>query len=81
MSKQLLFYTSATPVSAQRHKGWGVEPRDDYAFAAETNSVPLMAIEFAALLHHLHGFPHDDLADPVHCLVSAQRFSLKALQG
>ena len=46
MSKQLLFYTSAPPVSAQRHKGWGVEPRDDYAFAAETNSVPLMAIEF-----------------------------------
>ena len=46
MTKQLLFYSSATPVSLQRHKGWAVEPRNDFGFAATTNSVPLMAIEF-----------------------------------
>lgn len=46
MTKQLLFYSSATPVSLKRHKGWAVEPRNDFGFAASTNSVPLMAIEF-----------------------------------
>ena len=46
MPKQLLFYSSATPVSLKRHKGWAVEPRNDFTFAASTNSVPLMAIEF-----------------------------------
>jgi hypothetical protein len=46
MTKQLLFYSSATPVSLKRHKGWAVEPRNDFGFAATTNSVPLMAIEF-----------------------------------
>jgi hypothetical protein len=46
MTKQLLFYTAATPVSLKRHKGWAVEPRNDFGFAATTNSVPLMAIEF-----------------------------------
>jgi hypothetical protein len=46
MTKQLLFYSSATPVSHKRHEGWAVEPRNDFGFAATTNSVPLMAIEF-----------------------------------
>ncbi len=46
MTKQLLFYSSATPVSHKRHKGWAVEPRHHFGFAATTNSVPLMAIEF-----------------------------------
>lgn len=46
MTKQLLFYSSAAPVSLKRHKGWAVEPRNDFGFAATTNSVPLMAIEF-----------------------------------
>jgi hypothetical protein len=46
MTRQLLFYSSATPVSVQRHKDWGVESSRDFGFANATNSVPLMAIEF-----------------------------------
>src|SRR5690606_10185017 len=46
MATQLLFYSSADPVSVQRHRNWAVEPGIDYFFAAKTNSVPLMVIEF-----------------------------------
>ena len=46
MSKQLLIYSSAVPVSAARHADVSVEPRADYAFSAEINAVPLMAVEF-----------------------------------
>ena len=46
MATQLLFYTSATPVSLQRHKEFSVEPTGDFDFASNTNSVPVMAIEF-----------------------------------
>ncbi len=47
MSTQLLFYTSATPVSQQRHANWAVEASKNFSFASNTNSVPLMAVEFA----------------------------------
>jgi len=46
MAKQLLFYSSATPISVQRHKSSSVEATGDFGFAAKTNSVPIMAIEF-----------------------------------
>jgi hypothetical protein len=47
MSNQLLFYTAATPVNLQRHRDWGVESTGDFSFAANTNSAPVMAVEFA----------------------------------
>ncbi len=46
MSKQLLIYESAVPVSAARHGKHSVAPAPDFAFSAEVNAVPLMAVEF-----------------------------------
>lgn len=46
MATQLLFYSSAIPLSIQRHRDWAVEPGNDFSFAGKTNSVPLMVIEF-----------------------------------
>ena len=46
MTKQLLIYQSAVPVSASRHAQVAVEPTDSYAFSAGVNAVPLMAVEF-----------------------------------
>ena len=46
MSKQLLFYEKAIPVSAERHRDWSVKSGRDYLFARNTNSVPLTALEF-----------------------------------
>jgi hypothetical protein len=45
MSKQLLFYEKAIPVSSQRHGDWYVKSGNNYAFSRETNSVPLTAVE------------------------------------
>jgi hypothetical protein len=46
MSKQLLIYKSAVPISAARHADVCVEGSDSYAFSADVNAVPLMAVEF-----------------------------------
>ncbi len=46
MSKQLLIYETAVPVSAARHAKVSLEPSRDYAFSAGVNAVPLMAVEF-----------------------------------
>lgn len=46
MSKQLLIYETAVPVSPARHAGVSLEPSPDYAFSAGINAVPLMAVEF-----------------------------------
>lgn len=46
MSKQLLIYETAVPVSAARHSTVSLEPSADYAFSAGINAVPLMAVEF-----------------------------------
>lgn len=46
MTTQLLIYKTAVPISRARHGGWSVEPNPNYAFSAEVNSVPLMAVEF-----------------------------------
>lgn len=45
MSKQLLIYETAVPVSAARHVNHSVEVGGDYAFSAGVNAVPLMAVE------------------------------------
>ena len=46
MSKQLLIYEKAVPVSSKRHRDWSVAKTDDMGFASEVNSVPLVAAEF-----------------------------------
>lgn len=46
MTKQLLIYETAVPMSATRHAGVSLEAAPDYAFSAEINAVPLMAVEF-----------------------------------
>jgi hypothetical protein len=46
MSKQLLIYESAVPITVARHGGHSIEPVPGYAFAASLNAAPLMAVEF-----------------------------------
>ena len=46
MTKQLLFYENAVPVSAARHAGLSVETGAGYAFASHASAVPIMALEF-----------------------------------
>lgn len=48
MSKQLLIYGNATPVSSERHAKWGIEASGNLSFAKNVNSVPLTAAEFFA---------------------------------
>lgn len=48
MAAQQLIYEAAVPVSTTRHANWSVEVGNDYAFSRNVNSVPLMAVEFAA---------------------------------
>ncbi len=48
MSKQLLIYGSAVPVSPERHAETCLENRETYDFSAGINAVPLLAAEFAA---------------------------------
>ena len=46
MTKQLLIYESAVPMSASRHGSLCLEEVADYSFSAGINAVPLMAVEF-----------------------------------
>ena len=46
MSKQLLIYESAVPITSARHLPVSVEPVAGYGFTAGINAVPLMAVEF-----------------------------------
>ncbi len=46
MTKQVLLYERAVPVSSERHRDWSVKTGNDYGFAREINSVPLTAVEF-----------------------------------
>ncbi len=50
MTRQLLIYETAVPVSAARHREASIEPGAGYAFSAVVNAVPMMAVElpFAA---------------------------------
>jgi hypothetical protein len=48
MTKQLLYYEQAVPLSAKRHEKWSLAPRADFEFASRSNSVPVAAIEFPA---------------------------------
>jgi len=46
VARQLLIYNSAVPVSAARQGDVSVEANDSFAFSADVNAVPLMAVEF-----------------------------------
>src|SRR4051812_9656471 len=46
MSKQLLIYETAVPLSAPRHRDYSVETGASYGFSDAVNAVPLMAVEF-----------------------------------
>ena len=46
MTKQLLIYEKAVPVTRQRHGDVSIKAGNDYEFAKNVNSVPLMAAEF-----------------------------------
>lgn len=46
MTKQMLIYETAIPVSEVRHADASFEPSRNFAFAAAINAVPLMAVEF-----------------------------------
>lgn len=48
MSKQLLIYERATPISSELHGDWSVRSGKNFAFAQGINSSPLLAAEFAA---------------------------------
>lgn len=46
MSKTLLIYERAVPVNKARHGGCGVKTSDNFNFAKDVNSLPLLAQEF-----------------------------------
>ena len=46
MSKTLLIYERAVPVNKSRHAGCGVKATNDFGFARDVNSLPLLAQEF-----------------------------------
>ena len=48
MTKQLLYYRQAVPLSPKRHEKWSLAPRADFEFAGHSNSVPIAATEFPA---------------------------------
>lgn len=48
MSKQLMIYERAVPISSDRHRDWSIQSGNDFSFAKEVNSVPLLAAEFIA---------------------------------
>lgn len=47
MTKQLLIYEKAAPVTTQKHGDWSIKSGAGYSFAGEVNSVPLTTVEFA----------------------------------
>ena len=46
MTTQLLIYGQVEAVNKQRHVGWSIKAGNNYSFAKQVNSVPLMAVEF-----------------------------------
>jgi len=46
MSKQLLIYERAVPITRKRHGGWWVKTEGNFSFASNVNSMPLLALEF-----------------------------------
>jgi hypothetical protein len=48
VTKQLLYYENAVPLTPQLHGDLSLEKRSDFDYAGHSNSVPLVAPEFAA---------------------------------
>lgn len=48
MSPQLLFYNKVVPLSTESHRDLSIKIDANYSFAATTNSVPIVAAEFAS---------------------------------
>jgi hypothetical protein len=48
MTTQLLIYKTAVPITSRRHGDWCIDGVTNYAYSSETNSVPIMAVEFLA---------------------------------
>jgi hypothetical protein len=46
-----LFYKQVAPLSKQKHGSWHIRPPMDFAFAAQTNSIYIAAIEFNRIAH------------------------------
>lgn len=46
MSNLPLFYQKVTPLNRGRHGNWRIKPINSYAFAAQTNSIYVAAVEF-----------------------------------
>ncbi|OEO29804.1 multidrug transporter [Devosia insulae DS-56] len=53
MAKQLLIYETATPVNRSRHANLAVKTGNDFSFAANVNSVPLMVAEFSQVANEM----------------------------
>ena len=53
MAKQLLIYETATPVNRGRHANLAVKTGNDFSFASNVNSVPLMVAEFAQVANEM----------------------------
>jgi hypothetical protein len=49
MAKQMMFYEKVVPISLERHESWSVRQGENFAFAAQSNAVPLMCAEFNAV--------------------------------
>lgn len=52
MTKQLMIYENAVPLSSEAHRDISVKLGQNYSFAAGINSVPLLTAEFAAASPH-----------------------------
>lgn len=48
MTRQLLIYERAVPITQKRHGDWAVVTAKEYSFARHVNSVPLVAAEFSS---------------------------------
>ena len=52
MSKTLLIYERAVVITKARHGNWGVNVGNDFSFAKNVNSMPLLAQEFRDSVRH-----------------------------
>lgn len=50
--KQMLIYEDVVPVTREKHGKISLKPTNDYRFAQQTNSVPLVAGEFGLVAQH-----------------------------
>lgn len=50
--KQMLIYEEVVPVTREQHGKLSLKPTNDYGFARQTNSVPLVAGEFGLVAQH-----------------------------